>query len=426
MDQGALWGNLGVSLLGPVTAVFVVADGMSYLAAFVAIVAGTVIGTLGLGLANMAGARSRVPAMVLLRGLFGTKLSFLPTVLNLIQVLGWAVFELLVIATAASKLLPWHTTWPYVIVAGVLTMVLAIWPLASVRTLRRFAMIAVLAAVAYLFVQLALQPLPPLTAGSFSGFWPGTDLVIAVSVSWIPLAADYSRHSRTQRGAFAGSFIGYSLSQIICYSLGLLAVMTVAKSDPSESGMFAALIALPAGWLAFGVLVVRELDESFANVYSTVVSAQNLRPRADRRWLAVAIAVLATVFALFLDIAAYQNFLYLIGSIFVPLFAVFVVQYFIHGGWRTWNCGDTAPTRFVLLLPWAAGFVTYQLINPGQIQTWAALWTNIKHWLYLAPPQWLSASLVSFAVAFIVSLPLRRRENSATVGAPQAADEVSS
>src|SRR5215831_3693088 len=86
-DQTALWGNLGISLLGPVTAVYVVANGMSFLAAFIAIVVGTLIGTIGLGLANTAGARTGMPAMVMLRGLFGTRLSYLPTILNLVQVL---------------------------------------------------------------------------------------------------------------------------------------------------------------------------------------------------------------------------------------------------------------------------------------------------------------------------------------------------
>jgi putative hydroxymethylpyrimidine transporter CytX len=414
-DQGALWGNLGVSLLGPVTAVFVVAAGMSFLAALTAIVAGTLVGTLGLALANMAGTRSGVPAMVLLRGLFGAKLSYLPTALNLIQVLGWAVFELFIIATAASQLLPWHQRWLYILVAGVLTTVMALWPLGSVRTLRRYALITVFIAMAYLFVQLLREPLPPLNQGSFTGFWPGMDLVIAVSVSWIPLAADYSRHSRTERGAFAGSFIGYATSQIVCYGLGLLAFMTVARSDPSQSGMFAALIAVPVGWLAFGVLVLRELDESFANVYSTAVSVQNLRPRANRRVLAVAVGVLATVLAMLTDIAAYQNFLYLIGSVFVPLFAVFVVQYFVHRGWRTWNSGDAAPSRFALLIPWLAGFVAYQLVNPGQIGTWVTFWSNVRDWLHFAPPQWLSASLFSFAVAFALALPLRPGRTSVAV-----------
>jgi NCS1 family nucleobase:cation symporter-1 len=409
LDQTALWGNLGVSLLGPVTAVFVVANGMSFMAAFTAIVFGTLVGTIGLGLANVAGARSGVPAMVLLRGLFGARLSYLPTILNLIQVLGWAVFELVVISTAASLLLPWHATWPYVLIAGVVTTVMAVWPLGSVRMLRRYALIAVFAAMAYLFVQLFRQPLPSFSHGTFTGFWAGVDLVIAVSVSWIPLAADYSRHSRSTGSAFAGSYVGYSVSQIACYGLGLLAFSTVASADPSEHGMFAALIAVPVGWLAFGILVLRELDESFANVYSTAVSVQNLRPRADRRLLAIAIGAAATLLALVVDIAAYVNFLYLIGSIFVPLFAVFAAQYFVYHGWRDWDSSERAPSRFGLLLPWGLGFVAYQLVNPGAIGSWARLWHNVDGWLRFAPPSWLSASLFSFLVAFLVSLAFTPR-----------------
>src|SRR5262249_39008331 len=156
-----LWGNLGISLLGPVTAVAVVADGMSLVAALLAIVVGTVIGTAGLGLAALAGARTGRPAMVLLRGLFGAKLSYLPTVLNLIQLIGWPTFELVVIAPAAGQLLPWPVTWLYVLIGGVLSTVMAVWPLGSVRLLRRFALLAVAAAIVYLAVQLLRQPLPP-------------------------------------------------------------------------------------------------------------------------------------------------------------------------------------------------------------------------------------------------------------------------
>jgi putative hydroxymethylpyrimidine transporter CytX len=406
-DQTALWGNLGISLLGPVTAVLVVANGMSFLAAFVAIVVGTLIGTVGLGLANVAGARTGMPAMVLLRGLFGTRLSYLPTILNLIQVLGWAVFELVVIATAASQLLPWHTQWVYVVLAGALTTVMAVWPLGSVRLLRRYALVAVLAATLYLLIQLFRQPLPSFTHGTFTGFWGGVDLVVAVSVSWIPLAADYSRHSRSTGSAFVGSYLGYSITQIMCYGLGLLAFSTVAGADSSQHGMFAALIAVPLGWLAFGILVLRELDESFANVYSTAVSTQNLQPRADRRLLAVAIGAIATVLALLIDINAYQNFLLLLGSVFVPMFAVFVVQYFVYSGWINWNSTERAPSRVGLLVPWLLGFVAYQMINPGLIGGWAGLWQRLDHGLHFTAPSWLSASLFSFAVAFVVSLAFR-------------------
>jgi putative hydroxymethylpyrimidine transporter CytX len=407
LDQTALWGNLGISLLGPVTAVAVVADGMSLLAALVAIVVGTVIGTAGLGLAALAGARTGMPAMVLLRGLFGAKLSYLPTVLNLIQLIGWAVFELVVIATAAGQLLPWHVTWLYVLIGGVLSTVMAVWPLGSVRLLRRFALLAVVAAIVYLAVQLLRQPLPSWTAGSFHGFWPGVDLVVAVSVSWIPLAADYSRHSRTRRDAFAGAFAGYSVTQIACLAVGLLAFSTAAHANPTQEGMFAAFIAVPVGWLAFGILVLRELDESFANVYSTAVSVQNLRPLADRRILAVGVGLVATALALLIDIASYQNFLYLIGSVFVPMFAVFVTQYFVYAGGKAWSTSERAPSRVALLVPWGLGFISYQMINPGGIGWWADLWSTVDRWLHFSPPDWLSASLCSFAVAFVVSLFFR-------------------
>src|ERR1700760_1774967 len=133
LDQIALWGNLGVSLLGPAYAAYVLAPAgvapLSLLAAFTAIVVGTLIGTMCLSLSTVPGAQTGQPAMVLLRGLFGGRLSYLPTALNLMQCLGWAVFELVVIANAAGGLLPWHVHWPYVVLAGIITTILALRPL---------------------------------------------------------------------------------------------------------------------------------------------------------------------------------------------------------------------------------------------------------------------------------------------------------
>jgi putative hydroxymethylpyrimidine transporter CytX len=408
-DQTALWGNLGLTLLGPVTALFVLMPAgfpaMSLLGALVATVVGTLVGTLLLALSNVAGARTGAPAMVLLRGLFGARLSYLPTALNLLQCLGWAMFELWVIAAAADQLLPWHAHWAYVLAAGALTTLMALRPLGVVRVLRRYALAAVVLATVYLFVQLARHPLPPLTDGSWSGFWVAADTPIAVAVSWIPLAADYARHARSPRSAFTGSMLGYSVAQIACYALGLLAFSTVAHAGgDTQHELFGAFLAVPLGFLAFAVLITRELDESFANVYSTAVSVQNLRPGADRRVLALVIGVLATAGALVLHIADYQNFLYLIGSVFVPLSAVFTVWFFLVRRRTGWDTSASAPARPLLLVPWLLGFAAYQLVNPGGIARWAAFWSDVRGWLHLQPPAWLSASLVSFLVAALAAL----------------------
>jgi hypothetical protein len=88
------------------------------------------------------------------------------------------------------------------------------------------------------------------------------------------------------------------------------------------------------------------------------------------------------------------------------------VQYFVYGGWRTWDTSDRAPSRIVLLIPWLLGFLAYQLVNPGAIGWWAARWATVRDWLHFTPPTWLSASLFSFAVAFLVALCVARRSTA--------------
>ena len=407
LDQFGLWGNLGVSLLGFTGAIFVLQPGgagtpqLSLAAALTAIVVGTVLGTLPLALAGLPGAQTGAPAMVLLRGLFGARLSYLPTVLNIGQCLGWGVFELVTIATAAHTVAPALPKWGYVLIAGLATALLTIRPLGAIRVLRKYATGAVLIVLGYLFVQLIRHPLPGFTHGTWSGYWAATDTVVAVAISFAPLAADYTRHSRSPRAAFGGTLAGYSVTQVLCYVIGLLALVTVAHHNPDD--IYGAFIALPVGSLGFAILAARELDQSFANVYSTAVSTQNLRPLWDRRVLAGAIAAVTTAGALWLNIADYENFLTLIGSVFVPMSAVLITDYFLVSG-RRWDLSATARSRWLMLLPWAAGFVTYQLINPGYVSWWASAWTSVGRFIGFTPASWMSASILSFAVAAVITL----------------------
>lgn len=399
VDQLGLWGNLGVSLLGFTGALFVLYPtdrALSFAAALTAVVLGTVFGTLVLAASAVPGARTGLPAMMLLRGLFGGRLSYLPTVLNVLQCLGWGTFEIVTIATATHTVADWAPRWSCIVLAGVITTALTIRPLGAIRVLRKYVAVLMVVAVLYLLVQLLRHPLPSFTAGTWSGFWLATDQVVAVAVSFVPLAADYSRHARSPRGAFGGAFVGYGITQILCYGLGLLVLVTVATG--SNPNIYGAFIAVPVGWLAFAVLALRELDQSFANVYSTAVSVQNLRPRWDRRVLGIVIGAITTVTALFTDLGGYQNFLVLLGAVFVPLAGVLLVDFFLLSG-RTWDFAPSSAARWSRIVPWVIGFVGYQLINPGYISWWVSGWRHVDAWLGFAPPDWLSASITSFVVA---------------------------
>jgi nucleobase:cation symporter-1, NCS1 family len=411
-DQVGLWGNLGVSLLGFTGAMVVLqpfgADTpeLPLTAALIATVIGTALGSVAVGLAAVPGARTGAPAMVLLRGLFGTRLSYLPTGMNILQLLGWGTFEIVTIASAAHQLAPGVPGWGYKLIAGVVTTLLALRPLGVVRVLRKYVTVAVVVVMVYLFVELLRHPVPAVAHPSWHGFWPAVDTTLAVAISWVPVAADYSRHSKSPRTAFSAAFVGYTITQVACYALGLIAILTVA-TDGATNHIWGAFIAVPLGTLAFAVLAIREIDQSFCNVYSTAVSTQNLRPRWDRRVLALVIGSSATVLALVIDINNYSSFLSLIGSVFVPLFAVLVVDYFAFGGARSWNLSQHAPARWSMLVPWVTGFVVYQLIYPGGVSWWATMWGDIARDIHFTVQTWMSASLLSFLTAAALTVVVR-------------------
>ncbi|MFC8716140.1 purine-cytosine permease family protein [Kitasatospora sp. NPDC057198] len=410
----ALWANLGVSLIGFTSAATVLGKPgheLGFAAAVTAVVAGTAIGTAMLAVAALVGARTGAPAMAVLRGLFGTRLSYVPTVLNIVQCVGWGVYELTVVAWGAQTVSGtegWR--WLFVLLAGALTTVLTIWPLGAIAVLRKYVAVAVGVAMVYFTVQFARQGVPDPGAGNWHGFLGATDAVIAVSVSFVPLAADYTRHARSSSKAFWATFSGYTVAQVWCYVLGIVALL---QSGGDESRIFESFTGVAAGWAFLLVLVLRETDQSFANVYSTAMSVHNLWPRVDRRVLTGAIGVLVTVLALrikeFTD--SYYGFLGLIGSVFVPLFAVLAADYFLGAGRRGWNLGQDAPARWVMLLPWAVGFAVYQLLAPSAIGGWwTGFWEGVQRAVHFTPRAWSSASLFSFLVAALATLAVTALE----------------
>jgi putative hydroxymethylpyrimidine transporter CytX len=412
LDSTLLWGNLSVSLLVIVIGALLV-PALSLRDALLAIVVGAVAGNVLLGVAAFIGADGRVPGMVLLRAPLGRRGSFLPTALNVAQNVGWSTFELIIIATAAGALsehvLHWRGRWLWTIVFGVLSWALGILgPIGFVRRyLRKFASWALLFAMAYLtYWAVSKSNLHAFWArpgkGGFPAFGQAVDLVIGSIVSWTPLAADYTRFARTRRGAALGAGIGYFVPTIWSVGLGILIVLARGVSD--AQALPAAVAA--AGGIAFAALVAITVDESekaFADIYSTAVSVQNFVPRMSQRLLITLVSALATGLALALNLGNYQDFLYLLGSFFVPLFGVLVADWLSSGAHYTSErvFSDTE-WRPAALVAWLVGFGLYQWLSPVGPAWWTRL---VAH----THPQTVSftASLPSFAAAFVLTLLLR-------------------
>jgi len=145
------------------------------------------------------------------------------------------------------------------------------------------------------------------------------------------------------------------------------------------------------------ILLVDEVDEAFANVYSTAMSVQNLVPHLDRRIVAVTIGALATLLAGLLDFSQYQSFLFLIGSVFVPLVAVAAADFFFVSSQR-WDVSASSRFRIAPVIAWACGFAAYQMVYPGTVPGWADFWTSVNQSIGFTPPTWLGSSVAAIVV----------------------------
>jgi nucleobase:cation symporter-1, NCS1 family len=425
LDTFLLWTNLGISLLVLVAAAYFA---LSLKQALLATVLGALIGNTMLAVAALIGADARVPTMVLQRAPLGRRGSYLATGLNVLQCLGWSVFELIIIATAAAALsdrvFDFRALWMWKLLFGALATALALLgPIGFVRRfVRKIGIWAVGASVLYLAVWILRHG--ELSAnwhrgGEGGSFFAGMDLVIALSVSWIPLVADYTRFSTTRRAAFWGAGLGYLFPTLFQFGFGAILVLSHPSIDPSNPGTVLTTIAAAgvASFLALLALTVDETDEAFANIYSTAVSIQNFAPEAPQRVLIVACAVLATAGALVFDLTQYSQFLYLLGAFFVPLFGVLLADWVQRGlHYTPADVFEGPAVRPGMIVSWLAGFMLYEWLAQSQ---GLGFWTDFLARLHPLHSQ-IGASLPSFALAFAlawaVSLVGRR------AGVPRAAE----
>lgn len=400
-DYFALWSSLGVGLLVLLAGTLLV-PGLGLGQALLAIVVGTLIGNLLLAVAGIVGSDNGVPTMVMLRPVLGIRGSYLPTALNILQLIGWGAFEVIIMSQAANSIsqrLFGFSNYPFwVFLFSAWCTLLAIGgPLVVVRQwLEKFAVwLVYLTSIYltwYLFSHYDVMALFRQAGTGDLSFWLGVDLVIAMPISWMPLVADYNRFARDSRQAFWGTYLGYFVANVWFYALGALFILALGTGD-----LIAAIMSLAGGWLALLLILVDETDNAFADIYSAAVSGQNVLARTRQLWLAIAVGAICFILGITVPIAQYEGFLLLIGSVFVSLFGVLAADYFVLRGRRYQVSELYKPggvywyqqgVNWVAVVAWAAGALLYHLIARSL--------------------PWLGASVPSFLAAFVLYLVLAR------------------
>lgn len=373
-DAFSLWFSLGIGLL-VLQGGALLSPGLSLAQALIAIVTGSAVGAVLLALAGVAGADAGLSAIGGLRPALGVRGAHVAAALNVAQLVGWGAFEIVVMRDAAGtlsqKLFAWSSPWLWTVLFGVLATGLAVLgPLSFIRRfLRRWGLWVLLLGAAWMTGALLL-------GHDWGAVWRragdgslslsgGIDVVVAMPLSWLPLIGDYARFGRTAKGVFRGTFIGYALANIWFYALGAAYAMTASDMQ----GQLLAALAAAGGGLALVMVLIDETDNVFADIFSAAMSTASM-VKVRIAHLAIGFGAVCTLIALFVQMDRFMNFLYMIGSVFTPLYGVFLVDHFVIRRRRVaadvrglrGPCGFTAGFHLVAFAAWIIGVATYHYV----------------------------------------------------------------
>jgi nucleobase:cation symporter-1, NCS1 family len=362
----SLWFSLGVGLLVIQIGAYLV-PAMGTQDALLAILLGSLLGSGLVAWVAKLGCDTGLSSAGLMHQVYGSGFAKLPIVLNVIQLVGWTSFELVIMREGTLAMGEKHFAWSgnYLVMAtlfwgSILTLLMASSMLGLVRNfVSRFGLPLVVLSLAWL----TWQFLGVLQTQDVSAFWnrPGNnsmgflsaiDLVIAMPVSWLPLVADYARHGKNSRTAMSATWLGYAIANIWCYSLG---VLVVSVSSP-DINLVSTLLLAQGGLLALGLILIDELDNAYGDVYSASLNSHSLFSRWSIKQWGLLIAAGCTLLAIVLPMHSLEPFLLMLSSVFIPLYGV------ILG--RAGKAPLSNESRSIYLVPaliWLVGIAVFHL-----------------------------------------------------------------
>ena len=362
-SHASLWFSLGVGLLVMQVGAYLVPRLGTQEALLVTIV-GSIVGAGLLAWVAKVGCDTGLSSAGLMHQVFGSSFARLPVMLNIVQLVGWTTFELVIMregTLAMTNATHWSAPYAATLLWGVVLVVLMTGSmLGLVRSfLSRFGLPLVVLSLLWL----SWQFIGMLQTQGLESFWnkPGNDqknymlameLVIAMPVSWLPLIADYARFGKNSRSAMTGSWLGYALANIWCYSLG---VMVISVSAP-DANLVNTLLLAQGGLLALGLILLDELDNAYGDVYSASVNSHSIFSGTSTKHWGILIAVLCTGLAMVLPMHSLEPFLLTLSSVFLPLFGVILGRMGFG-----YSSTMTSKVDIKAVFSWLAGIALYQL-----------------------------------------------------------------
>ena len=348
-ENGLIWFGAGVSIVEILTGTYFAPLGFSK--GILAIVIGHIIGCTMLFFAGLIGGKVRKSSMETVKMSFGQKGSLLFSILNVLQLVGWTGIMIYDGALAANGV--WNTgSWVWCLVIGGLII---LWILVGIKSLGKIntvAMAALFGLTLILCYVIFTGEYIENAASDAMSFGAAVELSVAMPLSWLPLISDYTREAKHPVRATAVSAVTYGIVSCWMYIIGMGAAIFTGESDIAQ-------IMMKAGLGIAGLLIVifSTVTTTFLDAYSAGISSESVFSRINGKWVAVGTTIIGTAGAILFPIVDITDFLYLIGSVFAPMIAVQIADFFILKKDRSESQISTQN-----MIIWLIGFVIYRLL----------------------------------------------------------------
>lgn len=348
-ENGLIWFGAAVSIAEILTGTYFAPLGFGK--GLCAILLGHVIGCFLLFCAGLIGGRARRSAMETVKMSFGRKGSLLFSLLNILQLVGWTGIMIYDGALAANEILN-AGNWLWCLVIGGL---IVLWILIGIKNLGKVNTVA----MAALFVMTIVLSFVIFGKGSAQtvaeeamSFGAAVELSVAMPLSWLPLISDYTREAEKPVRATAVSAVVYGLVSCWMYVIGMGSAIFTGESDIARIMVKAGL-----GIVGLLIVVLSTVTTTFLDAYSAGISSESVSAKLSGKWVAVAAAVLGTLGAILFPMENITDFLYLIGSVFAPMIAIQIADFFLLKKDYSGKAFDPCN-----LIVWVIGFVLYRFL----------------------------------------------------------------
>ncbi len=347
-QNGLIWFGAGVSLAEILTGTSFAPLGMAK--GFAAIVTGHLIGCGLLFLAGLIGGRSGRSAMETVKMSFGQKGGLFFAVLNILQLAGWTAIMIYDGALAVGGIFP-AGQWVWCLVIGGLILIWILIGVTNLGWLNRLSMAALFLLTLVLSGVIFGSGTPAgKDLGETMTFGAAVELAVAMPLSWLPLISDYTREAERPFPATLASALVYGLTSTWMYTIGMGAAIYTGVSDIS-----AIMVKAGLGIAALAILILSTVTTTFLDAWSAGISAESLSKKFSGKRIAALTAVLGTAAAILWPMDDITGFLYLIGSVFAPMIAIQIADFFILHRNRFQEGFDLRN-----LIIWVVGFALYR------------------------------------------------------------------